>query len=1040
MGIVYEAHQISLERRVALKVLPTGLGLSDQAVQRFEREARAAAQLHHTNIVPVYSIGSEGGCHFYSMEMIEGPSLAQILEDVQREETRSLKEATLTRLFGGEDDDSRQSPAGLGAPTTSKSDGSTLTREWFDLVARQLADVADALEHAHERGVIHRDVKPANLLLSPEGRLCVTDFGLARVIREPGMTSTGAFLGTPAYASPEQIRGWGVDLRTDIYSLGVVLYEMLTLQRPFTGDSWEEVIHAILARDPVNPRRIHSRVPLDLETICLKAMEKEPDRRYRSAAELGGDLRLYLQRGLVTARRAGPIRRAIKLVRRHPLVSVSAAAVAAVLVVVGFAWRASLMQATESAHRAVADAQLAMNYGDYRGALAAVDEALKLDSELTDARLMRSRALVKLGRTAEAVDETRALLQKTPDDWRLHLILAGLAQTGEVPTLSAREHIELAETQAPETAEAYYLRSLVAERPREAIDLLDRALVVQPGHVDSLSERIRRYEELKDYPSALQNCELLIHVRPRSAEGRRSKEAILRGAGDLLGALAEAEQAVSLDPEDSANYASRGNANVALGRHTEAIRDITYAIRLDPDRAPYYWMRASWRNVEGEFEEAIVDAHRALELNPDYLVAYQPLLEAHYKLGRVDDARAILTELAGVSETWADAHARSRVHHAMANHSGDVGETERALKEVTRALEIDPENLGALLLRSRLRRALQDENGAEADCDAAARIVLDETREPAVRMKSPELAGTCERWRDQAMQGLDRLVEDYPDWWRLYSVRAQVNAQLGNFEAALADSNKMIELAPRLFMGYMNRQALLWKMGLPTGNDFEMALRWNPYNTTLRLNVADSAFNSGDLSRSLAESDKAIELDPLSGWAHASRGRVLAYQGRCKEAQESLSRARELHGGLALVEAQVQTVVYGCPKAYDSAAVVENARGFADRSSGDHDTWRVLGAALYHDGQYRQARGAVLKAVELAGREGAKDLLLLAVISSRLGAQSGARSYFDRALDQISEDSTATDPHLLNLLDEASTVFGASPDPTMRRAGPGERI
>ena len=152
--------------------------------------------------------------------------------------------------------------------------------------------MADALHYAHGRGVIHRDVKPANLMLSDDGRLCLTDFGLARVAQEPGMTVSGSFLGTPAYMSPEQIAAGRVqvDQRSDIYSLGAVLYEMLSLQRPFTGESRDEILNAIMTKDPRPPRRFNPRIPIDLETICQKAMEKDRDRRYQSAAEFASDL------------------------------------------------------------------------------------------------------------------------------------------------------------------------------------------------------------------------------------------------------------------------------------------------------------------------------------------------------------------------------------------------------------------------------------------------------------------------------------------------------------------------------------------------------------------------------------------------------------------------------------------------------------------------------------------------------------------------------------------------------------------------------
>ena len=290
MGIVYEARQVSLDRRVALKVLPPALGLTSQATQRFEREARAAAKLHHTNIVPVHAIGEQDGHHFYAMDLIEGQSLDRVLSDLVDEESNPLMEATVTQTLA--EIRPRPSTPSQEVERTSLSDTSAGGREWFDTVAKLMAEVANGLHYAHGQKIIHRDIKPANLMLSKEGRLCVTDFGLARVLQEPGITVTGSFLGTPAYMSPEQIAAGRikVDHRTDVYSLGVVLYEMLTLQRPFPGESREVILNGVLTKRPKPPRRINAKIPVDLETICLKALEKEPGDRYATAAEFADDL------------------------------------------------------------------------------------------------------------------------------------------------------------------------------------------------------------------------------------------------------------------------------------------------------------------------------------------------------------------------------------------------------------------------------------------------------------------------------------------------------------------------------------------------------------------------------------------------------------------------------------------------------------------------------------------------------------------------------------------------------------------------------
>jgi serine/threonine protein kinase len=332
MGVVYEARQISLNRQVALKVLSGGLGLTAKAVQRFRREAEAAAKLHHTNIVPVYATGEQDGAHFYAMELIEGPSLDHVIRHMRQPGENATPVASLdaTGPYVPTADAS-------GAPAALSSSSLGSGSPYFDTVARMVAEVADALEYAHRQGVIHRDVKPSNLLLSAAGRLSVNDFGLARVLEQPGMTLTGEFVGTPAYTSPEQVTAGRIPLdhRTDVYSLGATLYELLTLRPPFTGQQRDQILAQIVQKEPKAPRKLNMKVPLDLETICLKALEKDPDRRYQTAGQMAEDLRRYVNRFAISARRAGPVHRMVKWARRHPAV---AASLGCLLVAVGVAF------------------------------------------------------------------------------------------------------------------------------------------------------------------------------------------------------------------------------------------------------------------------------------------------------------------------------------------------------------------------------------------------------------------------------------------------------------------------------------------------------------------------------------------------------------------------------------------------------------------------------------------------------------------------------------------------------------------------------
>jgi WD40 repeat protein len=276
MGIVYRARQVTLNRPVALKMVRPNVLDDDDDLRRFQNEAEAVALLDHPGIVPVYEIGEHNGRRYFSMKLIEGGSL-------------------------------------LGALATYRDDPRT--------AARLVAEAAEAVAHAHMRGILHRDLKPANILIDAEGRAHVTDFGLAKRLDEDvELTQSGAILGTPAYMSPEQTAGrrGTITTATDVYGLGAVLYALLAGKAPFGGEDVMDTLRAVREQRPEPPTRFNARVPRDLQTIGLKCLEKDPRRRYPTAQALADDLRAWLEHRPIVARRVGPVERAWLWSRRRP--------------------------------------------------------------------------------------------------------------------------------------------------------------------------------------------------------------------------------------------------------------------------------------------------------------------------------------------------------------------------------------------------------------------------------------------------------------------------------------------------------------------------------------------------------------------------------------------------------------------------------------------------------------------------------------------------------------------------------------------------
>lgn len=323
MGQVWLARDTSLKRDVALKVIRPDR-VSDRALEFFAREARASGRVDHPGVVRVLSNGEDRGISWIAMEYVHGSwTLREFLDETSR----------------GED----------------------VPEGYYRDVATFLARVADALEAAHTRGVIHRDLKPQNVLIAPDDEPKVTDFGLARITDESLLSQTGDFAGTYAYMSPEQVaaRRIGLDHRTDVFSLGVVMYEMLALRRPFEGDTAAQVGHQIVQKDPPELRSLRSRIPRDLEVICGKCLEKDRDRRYATMADLAADLRRHLASEPILARPPGTLRKLELWARRNPTKTVAGAvAVAAVGVIGWFAVENGRLAEARAEQARIAEASL----------------------------------------------------------------------------------------------------------------------------------------------------------------------------------------------------------------------------------------------------------------------------------------------------------------------------------------------------------------------------------------------------------------------------------------------------------------------------------------------------------------------------------------------------------------------------------------------------------------------------------------------------------------------------------------------------------
>lgn len=482
MGVLYRARDPSLGRDVAIKVLAAPLSTIPGALERFRREARAVAQLHHPHVVAVHDVGeTSDGLPYLVMDLVEGESLEAILRRLEGADPKTLRASDLlaTRAKTGE------------GPSPEAGAGS-----YVEAVVRLAAKVADALDHAHRCGVIHRDVKPGNILVDRDGEPRLVDFGLARDLGATALTLTGSAPGTPYYMPPEQIAGSRakVDPRTDVFSLGATLYEALTLQRTFRGDNTAQVFQQVLWKEPIRPRRLNPAIPPDLETVCLKALEKDSERRYASAALFAEDLRNLLALRPIVARPAGPITRTTKWVRRNRAVAAAVAvAIMAVLTGGGVLLGREWSEAREN-RELRAEAEQSVDGGEFDRALDLLStligkrrddaEALRRREEVL---ALRNRSLARL-----AIEDAARLLDRFRRD-------AGEASdmASEIDRLRVAQAIE--PVSATEQERLLDLQNRFARRRPElatlfygVLEKLNEAERHDPGN----SERVQVYADL----------------------------------------------------------------------------------------------------------------------------------------------------------------------------------------------------------------------------------------------------------------------------------------------------------------------------------------------------------------------------------------------------------------------------------------------------------------------------------------------------------------------------------------------------------------
>jgi tetratricopeptide (TPR) repeat protein len=582
MGAVFLARQVSLDREVALKVVSDISGARGKTIERFKREAKVLAKISHPNIVPIYEVGEEGPYSYFAMEHIKGTSLDKILASIRNAKPGDKASDVMHKCLEA------QAEVYDGKQQTDSGTRAEIDTEYIINISKIIINIASALDYAHKRGILHRDVKPSNILIDSNGTPKLVDFGLAKAETQQTITISGEFFGTPNYVSPEQInKPETVDCRSDVYSLAATYYECLTLHPPFEGNTVNETLTRVISREAIPPKKYCPRLSTDFNTVLMHALEKLPDDRYPTAADFANDIKNLLEFKPITAKKPSITQRAYKVVRRNPVRTVTVlVAIIATTIVIALTVFYVRENKIADAGRLHAEGLAKMASGHHAEALVCFKKALVKDPTHVQAAYLGAMCYQELGDPNKAI-----LLYK-------HAVEIG-----------------------PNCAEAHFGLALsyqVLRRWKESIGPLQKAVMLEPNNANYKEVLAAGYQQSENYQDAIKTYREYLAIKPDNASVCNRLGyccSMYKQNGDAIQAY---KKAIQLEPKNDMAYSSLSWCYFNLGEYKLAVNNANEAIKLQPSNIDALKCMASSYLGLGQQNEFIDTSKKILAIDTNY--------------------------------------------------------------------------------------------------------------------------------------------------------------------------------------------------------------------------------------------------------------------------------------------------------------------------------------------------------------------------------------------------------------------------------------